>query len=102
MTPTLSPFGDPNGERELRRVRGARVDFITTVSILCGAVGGDIELMLNRRALIGAFPCRYEGLRAVHAGSLPFSMPETMSRRSAMPPRQFWQTEASVASCLSP
>src|SRR5260370_41492022 len=25
-------------------------------------LGGDIELMLNRRALIGAFPCRYEGL----------------------------------------
>src|SRR5215831_7965152 len=25
-------------------------------------LGGDIELMLNRRALIGAFPWRYEGL----------------------------------------
>lgn len=27
-------------------------------------VGGDIELMLNRRAVIGAFPWRYEGLEA--------------------------------------
>jgi kynurenine formamidase len=25
-------------------------------------VGGDIELMLNKRAVIGAFPWRYEGL----------------------------------------
>jgi kynurenine formamidase len=25
-------------------------------------LGGDIELMLNKRALIGAFPWRYEGL----------------------------------------
>ena len=25
-------------------------------------LGGDIELMLNRRALIGAFPWRYQGL----------------------------------------
>jgi kynurenine formamidase len=25
-------------------------------------LGGDIELMLNRRAIIGAFPWRYEGL----------------------------------------
>jgi hypothetical protein len=27
-------------------------------------VGGDIELMLNQRAVIGAFPWRYEGLEA--------------------------------------
>jgi kynurenine formamidase len=27
-------------------------------------VGGDIELMLNKRAVIGAFPWRYEGLEA--------------------------------------
>ena len=27
-------------------------------------VGGDIELMLNRRCIIGAFPWRYEGLEA--------------------------------------
>jgi kynurenine formamidase len=27
-------------------------------------VGGDIELMLNQRCLIGAFPWRYEGLEA--------------------------------------
>src|SRR5207248_1006427 len=27
-------------------------------------LGGDIELMLNKRALIGAFPWRYQGLEA--------------------------------------
>jgi kynurenine formamidase len=27
-------------------------------------IGGDIELMLNKRCLIGAFPWRYEGLEA--------------------------------------
>jgi kynurenine formamidase len=27
-------------------------------------LGGDIELMLNRRALIGAFPWRYQGLES--------------------------------------
>src|SRR2546423_577045 len=27
-------------------------------------VGGDIEKMLNKRAIIGAFPWRYEGLEA--------------------------------------
>src|SRR5262249_28861593 len=27
-------------------------------------LGGDIELMLNKRALIGAFPWRYEGLES--------------------------------------
>jgi kynurenine formamidase len=27
-------------------------------------IGGDIELMLNKRALIGAFPWRYEGLES--------------------------------------
>jgi kynurenine formamidase len=27
-------------------------------------LGGDIELMVNRRALIGAFPWRYEGLES--------------------------------------
>ena len=27
-------------------------------------IGGDIEKMLNQRAVIGAFPWRYEGLEA--------------------------------------
>jgi hypothetical protein len=27
-------------------------------------IGGDVELMLNQRCLIGAFPWRYEGLES--------------------------------------
>lgn len=35
-------------------------------------VGGDIELMLNKRAIIGAFPWRYEGLEASPCRILAF------------------------------
>ena len=56
-------------------------------------LGGDIELMLNKRALIGAFPWRYEGLGAAPAASSRSSMPATTSRRSAMPRRRSWAAD---------
>ena len=53
-------------------------------------LGGDIELMLNKRALIGAFPWRYEGLEGCPAASSPSSMSATTWRRSATPQRRSW------------
>jgi kynurenine formamidase len=35
-------------------------------------LGGDIELMLNKRALIGAFPWRYEGLEGCPCRTVAF------------------------------
>ena len=59
-------------------------------------LGGDIELMLNKRALIGAFPWRYEGLEGCPAASSPSSTPATTWRRSATPRRRSWMRDAEL------
>ena len=57
-------------------------------------LGGDIELMLGKRAHHRRLPLALRRPRRLsRAASSPSSMPATMSRRSATPPRPSWAPE---------
>ena len=64
-------------------------------------LGGDIEMMLGKRCIIGAFPWRYEGLEGCPAVSFASSTSTCRSRRSATPPKQSCAINV-LLFCVSP